>query len=217
MLRVGLDAAPLWHSANGVWEDTALSLLHSPLLLFLLLPFPSPSLPPFPLPPSLPPPLSFSHCAGWLIKIHYCCFFPVQPVHEVQRSSEQPKTAQFNKQPSFFFLLFFFFSVKCATTGLSIDWNKNNQPTRADQQSVPLSKPYRKAWKIRLARRSLKWKPVDALGAHKRTQVRAAPTCRHKYTLCWLLHCSFTFRPQKAAYSSQRCLNRHLRRGGLRH
>ena len=39
MLRVGLDAVPQWHSANGVCEDTALSLLHSSLLLFLLLSF----------------------------------------------------------------------------------------------------------------------------------------------------------------------------------
>lgn len=29
MVWVGLDAAPMWHSANGVCEDTVLSLLHS--------------------------------------------------------------------------------------------------------------------------------------------------------------------------------------------
>lgn len=46
MLWVGLDAAPLWQSANGVCEDTALSLLHSSLLLFYLLSFLLPLSPP---------------------------------------------------------------------------------------------------------------------------------------------------------------------------
>lgn len=61
------------------------------------------------------------------------------------RSSEaanNPKhtsiTAQLDKQPRFFFFfLSLFFWVKCATTGLSIDWNQNNQTARADQQSQP--------------------------------------------------------------------------------
>lgn len=37
MLWVGSDAAPLWHSANGVCEDTAPSLLRCSLLLAYLL------------------------------------------------------------------------------------------------------------------------------------------------------------------------------------
>lgn len=133
MLQVGLDGAPLWHCANGVCEDTGVSLLHFPYLH--LLSFPSPS--------SLslsPSPLFLS--LHWLThKDPLLLFFcPVQPVHEVQRSSEQPKTHlnySSARQTVQFFSLPLSFFMKCATTGLSIDWNKNNQTARADQQSRP--------------------------------------------------------------------------------
>lgn len=52
----------------------------------------------------------------------------------------------------------------------------------------PLWKPYRGVWKIRLAHRSLKWKPVDVLsGTHTDTWTLK----RQTHTA--LLHCSFTF------------------------
>lgn len=197
MLRVGLDAAPPWHSANGVCEDMALSLLRA--------------LPPSVLPsPSLFLPL----CAGWLIKIHYCwVFFPSAAsswgLVKQRTTQNTPQLQLSSKNSPVFFLsrslsLSFFFFVKCATTGLSIDWNKNNQAARADQQSWPLWKPYRKAWKIRLAHRSLKWKPVE----HKHTRTHEHLHLKDKYTL----HCctALSTSGHGAAYCIQRCLKRSL-------
>ena len=111
----------------------------------------------------------------------------MQPVHEVQWISGQPKT-HLNYSSARQTTYFFFFVVTCATTGLSIERNKNKQTARANQQFRPLWKPYRGVWKIRLAHRSLKWKPVDVLsGTHTDTWTLK----RQTHTA--LLHCSFTF------------------------
>ena len=53
------------------------------------------------------------------------------------QNTPQLQLSSTNSPVFFFFFLSLFFWVKCATTGLSIDWNQNNQTARADQQSQP--------------------------------------------------------------------------------
>lgn len=123
MLQVGLDAAPLWHCANGVCEDTGLSLLHFPYLHLLSLPSPSLTL------------RWLTHKDPLLLFFFLCSQF-TRSTEAANNPKHTSITALLNKQFSFS-LFIFFFPLKCATTGLSIDWNKNNQTARADQQSRP--------------------------------------------------------------------------------